>query len=136
MAATDVPLIKPHQPRNFKFPQRNFGQKTVVKRSFQSSWFNKWTWLHYVEDKDLALCFACYKAKVENKLNWASNADEAFISKGFSNWKDASVKFANHESSNCHKEAVLKVVTLPAVTRDVAESLSEQHRQDKLERRK
>ena len=136
MAATDVPLVKPHQPRNFKFPQWNFGQKTVVKRSFQASWFNKWTWLHYVEDKDLALCFACYKAKAENKLNWASNADEAFISKGFSNWKDASVKFANHESSNCHKEAVLKVVTLPAVTRDVAESLSEQHRQDKLERRK
>jgi hypothetical protein len=52
--------------------------------------------------------------------------------------KDASesVKFANHESSNYNKKAVLKVVTLPAVTRDVAESLSEQYRQDKLERRK
>lgn len=52
------------------------------------------------------------------------------------NWNDASVKFANHESSKCHKEAVLKVVTLPSTTQDVAESLSAQHQHDKLERRK
>ena len=32
---------------------------------------------------------------------------------GFSNWKDATVSFRNHESSSFHKEAV---VTLPSTT--------------------
>ena len=71
----------------------------------------------------------------EGKLNWSSNLDTAFISRGFSNWKDASVKFANHEKSNCHQEAVLKMVTIPATTSNVAEILSTQHNKDKLERR-
>ena len=38
--------------------------------------------------------------------------DPSFISIGFSNWKDVSVKLKAHESSNCHKEAVQKVLTL------------------------
>ena len=29
-------------------------KKTVVWRSFQQSWFNQWTWLHYDEANDLA----------------------------------------------------------------------------------
>ena len=33
---------KPHQPRHFKFPKREFGKKNPVERSFQSSWFDKW----------------------------------------------------------------------------------------------
>lgn len=45
------------------------------------------------------------------------------------------MKFDNHQTSSCHKEAVLKVVTLPATTADVAETLSAQHRSEKLERR-
>ena len=60
----------------------------------------------------------------------------AFVSKGFSNWKDANGKFAIHASSKCHKEAILKMVTLPSTKRDVAESLLTQHQREKLERRK
>ena len=126
----------PHQPRTFQFPKRDFGKKTVVKRSFQHSWFAKWPWLHYVEERDVALCFTCTRAYSEKKIQWSSNVDLAFVSKGFSNWKDANGKFAIHASSKCHKEAVLKMVTLPSTTRDVAESLSTQHQREKLERRK
>ena len=127
---------QPHQPRTFQFPKREFGKKTVVKRSFQPSWFTKWPWLHYVEERDVALCFMCARANSEKKIQWSSNVDLAFVSKGFSNWKDANGKFAVHASSKCHKEAVLKMVTLPATTRDVAESLSTQHQREKSERRK
>jgi len=74
-------------------------------------------------------------AHSEKKLQWLSNADEAFIVRGFTNWKDATVKFDAHQVSKCHKEAVLKVITLPATTSDVAESLSTQHLREKLERR-
>ena len=47
--------------------------------------------------------------------------------------KDATVKFALHQSSNCHKEAVLK---MPSCSKKIAESLSLQVAKEKLERRK
>ena len=48
--------------------------------------------------------------------------------------EDATVRFGVHESSNCHKEAVLKMVTLPSLTKNVAESLSTELNREKLER--
>ena len=93
----------PHQPTTYQFPKREFGKKTLVKRSFQPSWYTKWPWLHYMEDQDAVLCFICAKASLEKKIHWSSNADSAFISTGFSNWKDATVKFANHASSVTRK---------------------------------
>ena len=38
-----VPPIRErrHQPISFHFPQREFGQKTVTRRSFQDKWFSK-----------------------------------------------------------------------------------------------
>lgn len=46
------------------------------------------------------------------------------MTKGFSNWKDATVAFRQHEESACHKEAVEKMLTLPATTPNVGEMLS------------
>ena len=48
-----TPLIgnKAHQPRKFQFPQREFGKTSIVKRSFQKQWFDRWSWLHYDEDQ-------------------------------------------------------------------------------------
>ena len=128
---------KAHQPRwqKSRFPQRNFGKAKIVRRSFQPSWFDRWQWLHYIEGQDVVLCFTCARASVENKLEWSSSADLAFISKGFTNWKDATVKFSVHSSSKCHKEGVLKMTTLPARCKDVAESLIAQLAKEKLERR-
>ena len=119
------PMIEPHQPRDF--PKREFGKKLVVKRGFQPGWFKRWPWLHYCEDQDSVLCFICMKANIENKLQASSSADGAFVTSVFSNWKDACVKFDNHQTSSCHKEAVLKVIKLVSTTTDVAESLSVQH---------
>ena len=45
------------------------------------------------------------------------------MTKGFSNWKDATVAFPQHEESACHKEAV-EMLTLPATTPNVGEMLS------------
>ena len=131
---SDLPT-KAHHPKAFKFPKRSFGKKKIVNRSFQLIWFEKWPWLHYVENNDTVLCFMCAQASAQRKLQWSSNLDLAFISKGFTNWKDATIKFAIHEASKCHKEAVLKMVTLPSSTRNVAESLSSRLRKEKLERR-
>ena len=55
------------------------------------------------------------------------NAEDALISKGFSNWKLATSVFRQHELSNCHKEAVEKIITLPATTLDVVQMLCKVH---------
>lgn len=124
---------QPNQPLNFKFPQREFGCKTKVKRSFQATWFKRWRWLHYDESNDLAFCYLCTKAYKEKKLT-VGNVDKAFILNGFFNWKDACVKLAIHEQSHCHKESVEKIVTLPSTVKDVGEMLSSEHKQEKMQR--
>ena len=46
----------PHQPSDFNFPRREFGQQSKVKPSFKVAWFKQWNWLHYDEEKDAAFC--------------------------------------------------------------------------------
>ncbi|KAH3885564.1 hypothetical protein DPMN_009559 [Dreissena polymorpha] len=58
----------PNQPRNFAFPKRTFGKKKPVQRSFQFSWFESFTWLHYNESRDLAFCYFCMTAKKTGKI--------------------------------------------------------------------
>ena len=127
---------KAHQPSSFHFPQRVFGKTSMVKRSFQWQWFNRWSWLHYDEDGDLAFCFTCVVAYQAKHLQSTHSLEQAFISTGLSNWKDATAKFAKHEGSRCHKDSVLKTITLPATTSDVGEMLSSQLAKERLERRK
>ena len=95
-----VPPIgeRPHQPISFRFPQQEFGQKTVTKRSFQAKWFSKWPWLHYSynEDSNSVYCFHCIKAYSQNKLlGCVSNLEKTYISTGFANWKQATSRFAS-----------------------------------------
>lgn len=125
---------EPHQPRRFKFPKKEFGQKSVVKQSFQADWFLKWPWLHYREDDDTVFCHTCVKAFKELNMS-VRNAEDAFISRGFSNWKLATSVFRQHEVTKCHKEAVERIVTLPETTSDIGEMLSKAHAQEKGENR-
>ena len=120
----------PHQPVK-KFPATAYGTK---KRPFQFSWFKKWTWLHYDEVRDGAFCFVCIKALKEYKLTNAS-VEKAFISPGFRNWKKATIKFTGHERSKCHLEAMQRLYVVPKTTRDVGESLSTLHAEQKCENR-
>ena len=71
-----------------------------------------------------------------NHLQSAHCLEQTFISAGFCNWKDATAKFTKHEGSRCHKDSVMKTITLPATTRDVGEMLSSQLVRERLERRK
>ena len=114
---------KPHQPWNITFPKLPFGKTKVAYCPFQASWFDWWSWLHWDVVTERAFCHVCVLAFKQKKLN-AANADAAFITRGFQNWKDATGTFRGHELSSCHKKAVEKVITLAATTRDVGESLS------------
>ena len=57
------------------------------------------------------------------------------MTKGFSNWKNATVGFKKHVQSKCHAEAVEVVVTLPKTTKDIGEQLSRAHRLEKEQAR-
>ena len=57
--------------------------------------------------------------------------DSILLSDGFSNWKDATVRFVNHEKTMTHKIAVDLIVTLPRTTRDVGKMLSSAHAAEK-----
>ena len=68
-----------------------------------------------MREMTLCTCVKAYQADYQQKkLSWSVNLDASFISKGYCNRKDASVKLKAHESSKCHSEAVMKILTLPA----------------------
>ena len=97
---------KPHQPVRFVFPKRDYGKQVVVRRCCQSAWFERLPWLHYREDDDyICICHTCVKAFKEVKMP-ARNAEDAFVTRGFHNWKLATTSFHQRKASACHKEAV------------------------------
>ena len=81
----------PYQPKNFKFQAKTFGSKNPTKRSFQTTWFERFKWLHYDEIRDVAKCRTCLKARQSGMVT-SSNADPAFTKNGFSNWKNVMEK--------------------------------------------
>jgi len=81
----DVP-DKPFQPRHLSFPPCSFGKTSPVSRSFQASWFNRFTWIHYDVGLDGAFCFTCCEAVKTGKVKLSGTAEPAFLVNGFTNW--------------------------------------------------
>ena len=87
-----------------------------------------------MENGDKIFCYTCAKAHKEKKLS-ASSVESAYISNGYTNWKDVINYLNQYERSKCHADAVLKIVTVPNAMKDVGECLSSQHVKEKSERR-
>ena len=117
-----------HPPKSFLFPKRSFGSKNE-KRSFRPEWCEKYSWLHYDASIDAAFCYICMKVE-QIKYKVSTKREPAFIFKGFTNWKDATVAFNRHLKSDCHREAV-EIHELPKKTGDVGEKLSTEHKKEK-----
>ena len=88
----------------------------------------------YDDEQDLVFCFTCIVAYKNNHLHSIPSLEKTFVSTGFS--KDAIAKFSKHEGSQCHKDSVLKTVTLPTTSSDVGEMLSSQLARERMHRRK
>ena len=119
----------PHQPRKYCFPERCFGSKGE-KRSFKAAWFDSWAWLDYQEVSDSVVCFYCSRASSRRMLSQGlyGKREEAFLSSGFINWKDACASFRKHEASKYHHDAV-HAITKPQ--RNVGDMLSQAHSEQK-----
>ena len=97
MIASCIPE-KPHQ------PNRGFDQCSQKKLSA----------LFDTAVKTMAYSVASYIAESKRSFyGILMLIHAAFISIGFSNWKDAAKKFPIDEPTICHKEACLKVIILP-----------------------
>lgn len=84
----------PIQPTLIKYPVNH------QKRSFQSSWYTQRKWLDYSVEND-----ACYFHYCRHFSSSKLNADDAFTTLGFNNWKKALDKVGGlirHESSQSH----------------------------------
>ena len=73
-------IVTPNQPKNFQFPKKDYGKQS---RSFQSSWFKDYPWLHYDEISDSAFCYICISQNNKGNLTSARNMEKTFISTGF-----------------------------------------------------
>ena len=113
---------KPHQPSNFHFPQREFGKTSVVKRLFQHNSFQRWPWLHYDEEQGSCVLFFSHVLLPTRiitcilSLVWRRRL---FPLASRTGRMDAIAKFSKHEGSQCHKDSVMKTVTLPTTLSDV-----------------
>ena len=67
------------------------------------------------------------KAKAHGLLTFDKRIEEAFISIGFCNWKKAKIRFQEHESSHCHKEAQMKLVRLFSKQPDIVATLNTEY---------
>ena len=77
------------------------------------------------------------KANHEGKFLTSSKRDPAFISRGFTYWKEATSAFKKHQASECHKEASEALLLLPRqVLGNVGEVLSIEYKEEKAINRK
>ena len=119
--------------KTYAFPARKFGSKEE-KRSFQADWCQKYDWLHYYRNADAAFCHLYLTAEHEKKFLASTKRDPAFISRGYTNWTDATKAFNKHLASTFHRETV-SALELPKQTGDVGEKLSSEHELQKAENR-
>ena len=91
--------------------------------------------IHCDEFADAAFCHVYAKADEQGKLK-ASSKDLAFLRKGLTNWKDAAEGLRRHELSKCHQDAVQLMIVRPRTVRDIGETLSSAHAQNKAESRR
>ena len=92
-----------NQPKYIEFPKTLFGKSS---RSFSSEWYKKFPCLHYNLDKDAAFCYTCISAGIKGLKTIYHNKYEAFITRGYRNWRHATENFGMHEESDCHKDYV------------------------------
>ena len=118
----------------FQFPKRRFGSKGE-ERSFHAEWCGAFSWLHYDVTADAAFCHVCMCCESEKKVLASTKRDPAFISKGFTYWKEGPKAFKKHQGSECHREAMEALVVLPRCTKDIGELQSAQHQAEKTQNR-
>lgn len=93
---------KPNQPRDIDFPIRLYGN--CKARRFNPSHFDEWEWLYWCPEKNKIFCQYCHNVQALKMNLLARCHDDAFASIGFDDWKHATDKYRQHETSASHIE--------------------------------
>ena len=72
-------------------------------RSVNSCWFRHYEWLTLCKRRNVLFCYSCMQANGQKLITFSKRSDDAFITVGFSAWKNALTRFAKHESSDTHR---------------------------------
>ena len=135
-ASSSTQLVQQFKPpKSFRFPKRKSGKKGE-EQSFCATWCEKYDWLHYDVSADVAFCYLCMQPEHEKFLA-SKKREPAFITNGFTYWKEATTAFNQHQSSATHLEAIESLVLLPCqIQGDIGEMLSHEHQEGKSINRK
>ena len=115
----------PHQPTPAEL-EKSKSQSGRQSRSIQTSWYVKHPWISVCHSSYKIFCHVCCNAKSQNLIHFSSHYNPTFVEGGFSNWKKALQRFASHEKSEMHKEALMKLAAKSSRI-DVSVQLSESH---------
>jgi len=96
------------QPQDRAFLVKVHGKKNPIKRSMHSWYFSSWPFLHWDETTESVFCLPCHNVHALGMNILARKGEKAFVSTGFSNWKDATQDFERHANSQAHSESVMK----------------------------
>ena len=126
----DIDLNQPYHPKiNFLKSKRKQGKQSRV---FQSAWFDEHKWLTFCCTRNKAYCYYCRAAVSRGLINFSKKGKSAFVTSGFDNWKKAKERFREHEQSQVHCEACMK---LECLQQSVVAQLSSQLLDDQKQRR-
>ena len=89
-------------------PFRTFGKNKPINLKPQKHWFETFDFLHYVQERDIVICYPCAKTLQERKFPNNLKIEPSFTDSniGFCNWKKAIEKFNDHKKSQQYKVAV------------------------------
>ena len=65
-------------------------------------WFNRFKWIHYDVPSDAVFCHVCCKVIKEKVVKVSGVTEASFLRDGYTNWKDATRNFGNHEKTKFH----------------------------------
>lgn len=121
LAALSSSVDGPHQPTKLEASKSSDG------RSIQASWYVKHPWISVCTSSFKVFCHVCCSAKSRDLISFSKRCKHAFIDEGFSCWKKALERFARHEKSEMHCEAVMKLALASSV--NVSTQLVKQHKE-------
>ncbi|KAL5758514.1 hypothetical protein ACOSP7_021125 [Xanthoceras sorbifolium] len=122
----------PFQPMLDKYPLSSDGKQN---RSFQKSWFERFSWLEYSIEKDRVFCFSCYL------FDNVSLKHSTFTIDGFHSWKriKCGIKcpFVQHEGvhNSQHSFAIQNWYTLNDSSRHIDKVMNTLSQQEILQNR-
>ena len=91
-----------------RLPFRTFGKNHPINLKPQKHWFETFDFLHYIQERDIVICYPCVKTLQQQKFPNNLKIEPSFTNNniGFCNWKKAIEKFRDHKKSRQHKIAV------------------------------